>query len=288
MSGRIRAAGAVVLREVGGEQQVLLVHRPAYDDWSLPKGKALPDEARPATAVREVREETGVIIELGLRLNSISYDVSKGRKTVDYWRATPVAQFYHAADREVDEIAWLPISEAANVMTYEDEVGVLREALDLPPTVPFLLVRHAKAMLRKHWSGNDQARRLDGRGRRQSRELIPLFEAFGVSRLFTSASTRCVQTLAPYAEYRNIEMQRYELLTEEEGLHDLPAVTACVRSLASDLAEPSALCGHRPVLPAMQRGLDLEERTHLVAEVTVVHRDADGNNVQVEVHKPTA
>lgn len=288
MSRRIRAAGAVVLRELGGEKQVLLIHRPEYDDWTLPKGKALPDELRPATAVREVREETGVIIQLGIRLQSICYEVSKGRKRVDYWRATPIAQYYHAPDQEVDEVAWMPISEAVGVMTYEDEIGVLREALDAPETTPFLLVRHAKAMLRKHWSGNDQTRRLNGRGRRQARELIPLLEAFGVTRLITSASTRCAQTLAPYAEYRDIELELHELLTEEEGLHDLPAVTDCVRSLAEDLVRPTALCGHRPVLPAMMRGLDIEERHHLVAETTIIHRDAEGNNVKVEVHKPTA
>lgn len=289
MSRRIRAAGAVVLRDRDGTCEVLLVHRKAYDDWTLPKGKGIPDELRPATAVREVREETGVLIELGIRLTSIRYTVGKGnRKTVDYWRARPIGQYFHIPDQEVDLVRWVPVAEARKLLTYSDEVPVLDEALRLPETTPLLLVRHAKAMLRKHWSGDDQSRRLVGRGRRQAVELIPVLEAFGVSRLVSSPAVRCVETLAPYGEYLGIETETIRLLTEEEGTRDPDGVTARVRRLAAGIDRPTALCGHRPVLPAMHEGLGLESRPMVVAEVTVLHRDAEGNNVQVEIHKPTA
>lgn len=289
MSGKIRAAGAVVLRQRDGVQEVLLIHRQAYDDWSLPKGKAIPDELRPATAVREVREETGVLIELGIRLQSIRYRVGKGSiKTVDYWRARPIAQFYHAPDREVDEARWVSVEAARTMMSYADEYPLVEEALGLPDTTPLLLVRHGKAMLRKHWSGNDQSRRLAGRGRRQAVELIPLLEAYGVSRLVSSPAVRCLETLSPYRDYKGIDTETIELLTEEEGTRDPEGVVACVRNIAKTIDEPTALCGHRPVLPSMQQGLALKPKPMVVAEVTVLHRDQHGKNVSVEVHKPTA
>lgn len=289
MSKRIRAAGAVVLRERDGVQEVLLIHRQRYDDWSLPKGKAIPDELRPATAVREVREETGVLVELGVRLKSIKYKVGNGSlKTVDYWRARPIAQFYHPPDREVDEARWVSIEAARTMLTYDDEFPLIKQALQEPETTALLLVRHGKAMLRKHWSGDDQSRRLAGRGRRQAVELIPLLEAYGVSRLVSSPAVRCYETLTPYREYKGIETETIDLLTEEEGTRDPDGVAAIVRELADDIAEPTALCGHRPVLPSMQEGLGLKPKPMVVAEVTVVHRDASGRNVAVEIHKPTA
>lgn len=288
MSGRIRAAGAVVFANRNDQRLVALVHRHAYDDWSFPKGKALPDELRPATAVREVREETGLLVTLGTRLSSIKYPVGKHIKKVDYWRATARARFFHTPDKEVDEVRWVPVDEARQLLSYEQERALLEEALSLPATTPLLLVRHAKAMQRKHWSGNDQTRRLDGRGRRQASELILAFEAFGVERLVSSPAVRCVETLAPYGRYANLATTTIDLLTEEEGTQNPEAVATKVREVADTLIGPTALCGHRPVLPAMHTGLDLAPRAMLVGEVTVLHRDKQGRNIVVESLKPTA
>jgi len=288
VSGRVRAAGAVVFHDFDGIKHVAIVHRQAYDDWTLPKGKAHPDELRPVTAVREVREETGLIITLGTRLHSVTYPVKKHTKKVDYWRAEARARFFHVPDKEVDEVRWVPVDEAPAMLSYPNDIKVLAEALSLPPTTPLLLVRHAKAMLRKHWSGNDQSRRLDGRGRRQAAELIPLFEAFGVSSLVSSPAVRCAETLAPYARYEGIRTETIALLTEEEGTNDPEGVATRVREVAAAATEPTALCGHRPVLPAMQAGLGLKNRPMLVGEVTVLHRDSSGNIVVEEHHKSTA
>lgn len=288
MSGNVRAAGAVVFRDFDGVKHVAIVHRQAYDDWTFPKGKAHPDELRPVTAVREVREETGLVITLGTRLSSVTYPVKKHKKKVDYWRAEARARFFHVPDREVDEVRWVPVDEAPAMLSYPNDIRVLAEALSLPPTTPLLLVRHAKAMLRKHWSGNDQTRRLDGRGRRQAAELIPLFEAFGVSSLVSSPAVRCAETLAPYGRYESIRTETIKLLTEEEGTNDPDGVAARVREVAAAATGPTALCGHRPVLPAMQDGLGLKRRSMLVGEVTVLHRDSSGNIVVEEHHKSTA
>ncbi|MDF1487767.1 NUDIX hydrolase [Tessaracoccus caeni] len=284
----VRGAGAVVLREVQGETQALVVYRKRYNDWSLPKGKGIVDEQRPITAVREVREETGVIARLDLRLPSATYQVAKGLKRVDYWRATPAAAHLRPPDREVTKVRWLPVEEAIAQMTYQHDIDVLTSALTAPATTPLLLVRHAKAMLRKNWSGSDQTRRLASRGRRQAADLIGLLEAFGVSRVVSSPATRCYETMRPFAKHTGLEIETAPILTEEEGANNHPAVRKYVNKLAHSITEPTALCGHRPVLPAMFKGLDLDPRPMVVAEVIVLHRDADGNNVRVEIHKPTA
>ncbi|HMR14215.1 MAG TPA: NUDIX domain-containing protein, partial [Arachnia sp.] len=99
---KVRAAGAVVLRGEGDDQEVLLIHRQRYDDWSLPKGKGKVDELSPATAVREVLEETGYVVRLGLRLPTIRYNVSRGPKSVEYWRAVVVEEREFVPNDEVD------------------------------------------------------------------------------------------------------------------------------------------------------------------------------------------
>lgn len=288
MSNRIRAAGAVVLAQRQGEPHVLLVHRRSYDDWTIPKGKPIPDEVRPVTAAREVREEAGVVIALGQPLTPLDYDVSKGRtKHVDYWVASPVVQYHRVPDREVDDVRWVPVARADKVLTYRGELRLVEEAMSLTPTVPLALVRHAKAMQRKHWSGDDRNRRLSGRGRRQARELVPLLSAYGIERLVSSSSVRCTETLAPYAEFAQVPMERVELFTEEQGVDRPRAVAKQAAQLAREVDRPTALCGHRPVLPAMRKGLGLHDRPMLVAEVEVLHLGEGGTIVAHEVHKPT-
>ena len=283
---KIRAAGAVVLRGSGADLEVLTIHRNRYDDWSLPKGKGKVAELTPATAVREVREETGVEVRLGMRLPRIGYNVQRGPKTVDYWRADIVAEHGFEPGAEVDKVRWLPIAKAMARMTYADERRVLSAALLAPNSTPLILTRHAKAMLRKDWSGRDQDRRLTSRGRGQAQALVPLLTAFGVAELWSSASTRCMQTLRPYAQSRGLEVQPEEMLTEEEGTVRPKDVRRYMGSLLSSITVPTAICGHRPVLPSMFEGLGLEPRSMVVGEAIVIHRGDDGRKLAVEIHKP--
>lgn len=284
----IRAAGAVVLRGEGDDTEVLIIHRPAYKDWSLPKGKGIVDELAPQTAVREVFEETGVAVRLGLRLPPIKYKLTKGLKAVQYWRAEVVTEQKFTPSQEVDKIKWVTIDKAMRTLTYADERRLLSTALLKPRTTPLLLVRHGKAMLRKDWSGPDQERRLTSRGRRQAKELRQLLGAFGVRNLVSSSSARCVETLKPYAKQRDLEVITEDVLTEEEGTVHPWEVRRYVADLFESIEEPTALCGHRPVLPSMYEGLGLKSKPMVVGEVVVVHRDDNGELVAVEVHKPTA
>jgi 8-oxo-dGTP diphosphatase len=130
LTGEVRAAGGVVHRPgSGGDDEVLLVHRPKYDDWTIPKGKLDPGESDDAAAVREVEEETGVRCRLGRQLPSTRYRDRGGRpKVVRYWEMTPVEQAQFVPGNEVDEIRWLPLGEALRVLTYDRDREVL-EAL---------------------------------------------------------------------------------------------------------------------------------------------------------------
>lgn len=125
----VRAAGAVVWRRRDGDVEVLLVHRPEYDDWSFPKGKNRDGESDENGAVREVEEETGLRVSLGAELASTSY-VSKGRpKRVRYWLAESRRREDARPLNEVDHVAWVPAQKAASRLTYARDLDVLRSAL---------------------------------------------------------------------------------------------------------------------------------------------------------------
>jgi 8-oxo-dGTP diphosphatase len=128
---QVRAAGGLVVRERSGALELAAIHRPRYDDWSLPKGKLLPGEAWEAGALREVREETGLRCELGEELESATYLDRRGRrKLVRYWLMRAVAGEFEPGD-EVDELRWLAPGEAAATLTYEHDrrlVGGLSDA----------------------------------------------------------------------------------------------------------------------------------------------------------------
>ena len=121
----IRAAGGIVHRTNGEATEVLVVHRPKYEDWSLPKGKLDPGETLEQAALREVEEETGVRSELGSHVGSNEYRDRHGRsKRVDWYLMEPIDGDFTPND-EVDEIRWLPPAEAAELLTFDRDAEVL-------------------------------------------------------------------------------------------------------------------------------------------------------------------
>ena len=128
---QVRAAGGVVLRDGDAGPEVAVVHRPKYDDWSLPKGKLEAGEDWQDAALREVEEETGLRCELGDELSPTSYHDRKGRsKTVRWWVMAPRGGEL-GGDEEVDEARWLAVGEAEGLLDYEADLELLREALAL-------------------------------------------------------------------------------------------------------------------------------------------------------------
>jgi len=123
VSDRIEAAGGVVVRD----GRVALVHRPRYDDWTLPKGKLDPGESFEQAAVREVEEETGLRCRIERPLGESRYRALAGPKVVRWFLMT-CGDGEFVADDEVDELAWVRLDDAADRLTYERDVRVLEEA----------------------------------------------------------------------------------------------------------------------------------------------------------------
>ena len=214
----VLAAGAVVWRasDDGAEPEVAVIHRPRYDDWSLPKGKLDAGESEPITAVREVHEETGYSSHLGRRLTSVSYRVeTQGIKKVQYWAARAVDGDFTPND-EVDELKWLPVSAAIQQVQYTQDRKVLRRFAKQPAdTKTILIVRHGTAGSKSRYKGDDRLRPLDKRGRAQAESLVGQLLAFGADTLYAADRVRCEQTLGPLAEELGVAIHNEPLLTEE-------------------------------------------------------------------------
>lgn len=249
----ILAAGAVLWRpdEAGsdGAPLIALIHRPRYDDWSLPKGKVDPGEIEPVTAVREILEETGCRARLGRRLLSVSYPVPVGVKKVHYWaaRATECGEF--TANDEVDQLRWLPIAEAAQTLTYPHDRKVLRGFAKHPAdTQTVMIVRHGTAGRRSRYSGDDRNRPLDKNGRAQAESLVGLLLAFGATDVHAADRLRCRQTVEPLAEELSAEIRDEPELTEEAAAENRKRVRQRIQEIAATTDNP-VICTQGKVIP---------------------------------------
>ena len=247
----IRAAGVVLLRQAGDTREVLIVHRPHYGDWSLPKGKVKPGEHPIVTAIRECDEETGFQAVLGARLPSLSYPVEGIQKRVDFWSAHINEDEGFNPGAEVDDIRWLPVDQARRQLHYESEADLVELAVSLPATSPLILVRHTAAVKRSDFRGkNDDERPLSGLGRSQAKALIPVLDAFGITDIHSSDAARCYDTVRKTAKHLGTGVQR-EPAFSEAGFEDGPERTARrMHRLLHDPA-PLVICSHRPVLPTL-------------------------------------
>ena len=255
----IRAAGAVLWRPAGRGTQVALVHRPKYDDWALAKGKLEPGEHALLAAVREVREETGLRVTLGLRLSPVRYEVLGQPKVVDYWAArvdATAGEFQ--ANHEVDRLDWVPLSQAEARLSYDHDASLIAEFRAAPrPTVPLIMVRHASAGSKTDWRKEDLLRPLDAQGKQQARTLASLLACFGSGRVLSSPAERCVDTVRPYASATRAQIEAIPAF----GLPRPSAKKAARRALEEELAEaaaraasderPVVICAHRENMPMM-------------------------------------
>jgi broad specificity phosphatase PhoE/ADP-ribose pyrophosphatase YjhB (NUDIX family) len=195
--------------------EIAVVHRPRYDDWSLPKGKVDPGETAPVAAVREVVEETGHHATLGRRLELVSYPIEAGVKKVYYWAARSTGGEF-TPGREVDELAWLPVADATKRLNYAQDRKMLRHFAKHPAdTHTVLVVRHGTAGRKSRFSGDDTKRPLDKRGRAQAEALVPQLLAFGASDVYAADRLRCHQTVEPLAEELGVTIHNEATLTEE-------------------------------------------------------------------------
>ncbi|NLT29960.1 MAG: NUDIX hydrolase [Propionibacterium sp.] len=289
----IRAAGAVVLRPSPDGPEVLVVHRPRYDDWTLPKGKLDGAETPPAAAVREVAEETGIRIRLAAPLDRTRYRVKGTPKEVDWWLgviADETATPGEIDADEVDEVAWWPVQRARTELSQPAERDLIDQAVDTPATTVLLVVRHGKAIDRKGWGSDENTRPLAPRGEEQSLELIEFFDAYGIERVVSSPWARCMQTVTPYAAHTQRLVEPVGEITEA-AFNNQPLRVADVTRLLAERAAgglATLICGHRPVLPCIFEALEVPNRALSPGGSVVLHLTADGQVHALEVHDTEA
>ncbi len=266
----VYAAGGVVWRLVEGKLRILLIHRTKYRDLTLPKGKVDPGETLAETAVREIREETGIRVALGVPVGVSRYRMPNGRtKIVHYWAAeatdAAVRTSSFVPNKEVAAIEWVSLKKARKHLSYPVDIEILDEFCRVVdegalPTFPIVVLRHAKARAREEWEGSDTARPLTPRGRRQAQAIVGPLLAFGVRRVISSPAERCVRTATPIAQAIGQRVQFCESISQdawEEGRADARSIIGQrVRS-----RKPVVLASHGPVLPDILHELALATGT---------------------------
>ncbi|MCJ1708686.1 NUDIX domain-containing protein [Microbacterium sp. VKM Ac-2923] len=305
----VYAAGGVVWRRVEGKLRILLIHRTKYRDLTLPKGKVDPGETLAETAVREIREETGIRVALGVPVGVSRYRMPNSRtKIVHYWAAeatdAAVRMSSFVPNKEVAAIEWVSMKKARKHLSYPVDIEILDEFARIVeeqalPTFPIVVLRHGKARARDEWDGVDSARPLTSRGRKQAEVIVGPLLAFGVRRVVSSPAERCVRTATPIAQAIGQRVQvRADLSQDawEQGRADARSVVGeRVRA-----RKPVVLTSHGPVLPDIMHELALATGTmsgsYLGSASTletgafsVVHVPVDhpgAGIVAIETHEP--
>ena len=264
----IQAAGGVVWRRRAGTVEVVLVHRPRYDDWSLPKGKLDPGEGHLAAARREVLEETGAVTAVGRWLGESRYLalVPEGLvpKQVHWWALQAVGGEF-VPTGEVDELRWLSPADALMQLGPGHDAAPLRRFTELPVTTSLLLlVRHASAGKRSAWDDADEARPLDAKGVRQAAALAQTLSAYDPVRVLAAPLRRCTDTVGPLADRLGCPVESDPLLAD--AAHHLDPTGAVRRVLSlGDSGGPVVACSQGETIPdvlarlAQQGGLDLDD-----------------------------
>jgi len=261
---KVVAAGAILWRVEKNELKVAIIHRARYDDWSWPKGKLDKGETTPQAAVREIREETGLKVTLGVHLAEINYKLpSGGDKQVHYWAAKvsdkALASSKFKPSEEVAKVDWKTAAQAKKLLSYDFDLEPLNKLIhlynsDLLDTKPLIILRHAKAVTRSEWNegkGVDDGRRpLHEYGKQQAKALIPTLAAFGPKQVVSSPWKRCKDTVSPYAAKKNVAViERHQL--SELGNAKRPSRTSDIVDDYVMRNKSVVICSHRPSLPTI-------------------------------------
>jgi 8-oxo-dGTP diphosphatase len=259
------ASGRAASGGVGAGLELAIVHRPRYDDWSLPKGKLSAGEHPLLAACREVQEETGVNPVAGRRLPPQEYRLGPDRKTVDYWAMTPRAGAATAftANDEVDQVRWVRPAEAVTWLSYDRDRELVRAFLAVSPaSTMLLLVRHARAGERASWSGDDRLRPLDALGRAQAQTLRRSLRCFWPDRVLAADNLRCLDTVRPLAEDLQVPVEAEPALTEQAFTADPKRALRRIRELVA-LRGRSVLCSQGGVIPDIIHAVGQQSRLAL-------------------------
>lgn len=309
MTTAIYAAGALCWRHIDGKLMVLVIHRTRYGDVTIPKGKVDPGETLPQTAVREIKEETGLAVALGVPVGVSSYPLASGRtKIVHYWAAEvsdkAVASSTFLPNGEVAALEWVSVKKARGYLSYEPDVEILenfQKLVDVGVTSTFALIalRHGKATPPDTWNGSDASRPLTERGVLQAAADAPSLRAWHPRKIVTSPAVRCVSTVAPLAAAMGIVPKHEPGISQDAYEEGTASVRRVVGKRVRGL-KTTVLCSHGPVLPEILREIALATGTAMGAYIrdaaalqtggfSVVHLSATNPSsgiIAIETHSP--
>jgi 8-oxo-dGTP pyrophosphatase MutT (NUDIX family)/phosphohistidine phosphatase SixA len=266
----VYAAGGVVWRLMDGKLRVLLIHRTRYRDVTLPKGKVDPGEMLAETAAREIFEETGIRVALGVPVGVSRYRLpSKRTKIVHYWAAEATDAAIRASafvpNKEIAALEWVTAKKAISRLSYPVDVEILENFLRLVDegvlhTFPIIALRHAKALSREEWEGTDAARPLSARGKKQANSIVGPLLAFGARKIVSSPAVRCTKTVAPLAAALGRKTEKTALISQDAWeVGESDARTIIGQRVRARKA--AVLCTHGPVLPDILSELALATGT---------------------------
>ena len=252
----IQAAGAVLWRKSDKSKlEIAIIHRPRYDDWSLPKGKVESGESHISAGYREIQEETGYESTFGPEIGSVVYKLEGAPKEVRYWSAAANVKTGNPNPQEVDEVLWLEPSKAKEKLTNKDDRAIVDFFLEFgADTFPIILLRHAKALKRTEWDGDDGDRPLEHRGQLQAKRLLPIYLPYGVSEVHTSDALRCIETIDLMARLIEKTPIFASDLSEYGFAKDKDAPLDYVQNLM-DRGIPAIVCSHNPIIPKLVKKL---------------------------------
>ena len=279
MSEAISAAGAVVWRKHKDNfTEVAIIHRPKYDDWSFPKGKLEVGESLIACAHREVLEETNLQTEFGPHLGQVEYFTPDGLKKVTYWSAKVIAEKPFRTNSEVDQLKWIPITKVIEVLTNETDKEIFDKFVKVKfNSKPFILLRHAKAITREEWQGEDDDRPLSSSGQNQAMRLLSTYQVFNIDQIHSSDAVRCYDTVKSMAKGLDIKLEVSSKLSESTYKKDKEKAFDYVRELIKE-DKSILICSHNPILPKMLNKLtkkseiEADEDKLSPADGWVIHR----------------
>jgi 8-oxo-dGTP diphosphatase len=283
----VRAAGGAVWRQQpGGKVEVAIIHRPRYDDWSLPKGKLEDGETELTCAVREVGEELGARVAVSRRIGEVTYEVPLGSKKVTYWVMRHLSGTF-VPTAEVDAAEWLRPRAARERLSYAFDRRIIADfsAVPLPDSV-ILLVRHAKAGKRSEWRGRDKQRPLEPAGEAQAARLATLLALFHPDRIVSADPVRCIETMQPLADNLGITTLVDPVFGDEAFASAPQASEDAVMALAKP-GRVSVVCSQGVTIPSLidrlGRGvLDSDTKKGAFWALSVV----DGTVVSMDYYPP--
>jgi 8-oxo-dGTP diphosphatase len=309
LTNAIYAAGAVCWRFIDGKLLVLVIHRTRYADVTLPKGKVDPGETLPQTAVRELKEETGLSLILGVPLGVVSYRIPSGRqKYVHYWAAevpdAAISVSTFVPNSEVAALEWVSVKKARGYLSYERDVEIL-DAFDklvdegITNTFALIALRHGKAVPPGDWSGEDATRPLTERGVTQAVANVPTVSAWRPRKLITSPAVRCVATVAPLAAAYGLKTKQESGISQDAHESGVGTVREVIGKRVRK-RKSAVLCSHGPVLPEILREIALATGTAMSSSIrdaaalevggfSVVHLSVSNPSsgiIAIETHSP--